>query len=161
MPMSHSLGVLALLTMLAAGCQPRVSGGTAADQAIIAQERRALAQWAEGNPLGYLATVADDVTYFDDIGAHTRIDGIEALRAYFTSLQGKIKPHRYELVDPKVQLYGDIGILTLRYRASTIDGQPVAHWKASSVYRRVSGEWRIVHAHWSLVKGKEARPAGS
>lgn len=161
MPMCHRLGWLALLTMIAAACQPRVSGGTAADQAIVAQEERALAQWAEGNPLEYLTIVADDVTYLDDLGAHTRIDGTEALRAYFTSLRGKIKPHRYELLEPKVQLYGDIGILTLHYRASTIDGQPVAHWKATSVYRRVSGEWRIVHAHWSLVKGKEAGPAGS
>jgi ketosteroid isomerase-like protein len=144
------------LSVLASACQSQPVGQDDSHQAIVAQERRALAQWAQGNPLGYLEVDADDVTYFDDIGAHARIDGKDAMRAYLTSLQGKIPPHRYELLDPRVQLYGDIGILTLRYRASTLDGKPAAHWKATSVYRRMGGEWRIVHAHWSLVKEDQA-----
>ena len=28
--------------------------------------------------------------------------------------------------------------------------------KATSVYRRVKDDWRIVHAHWSLVKEPQA-----
>ena len=122
------------------------------EQAILAQERRALDRWAEGNPLGYVDIDADDVTYFDDIGAHSRIDGIAALGDYFASLEGKIPPHRYELVDPKVQIYGDTAILTLRYAPSSPDGEPMARWKATSVYHQTAGEWRIVHAHWSMVK---------
>ncbi len=30
--------------------------------------------------------------------------------------------------------------------------KPLVQWKATSVYRRLEGEWRIVHAHWSKVK---------
>lgn len=123
-----------------------------AEQSILAQERRALDQWAQGNPFGYVDVDADDVTYFDDIGAHTRIDGLEAMRNYFASLEGKIPPHRYQVVDPKVQVYGDIGILSLRYQPYATDGKPLTPWKATSVYRQTSGEWRIVHAHWSMVK---------
>lgn len=123
-----------------------------AEQAILAQERRALDRWSQGKPVGYVDIDADDITYFDDIGAHTRVDGIEAMRNYFESLEGKIPPHRYELVAPKVQIYGDIGILTLRYHAHATDGEPLTRWKATSVYRRIAGEWRIVHAHWSIVK---------
>jgi ketosteroid isomerase-like protein len=144
-----------VLVILASACRSPATGAEDARQAIVAQERRALTQWAEGNTLGYLDVDADDVTYFDDIGAHSLINGKEAMRAYFTSLRGRIPPHRYEMVDPNVQLYGNIGILTLRYRASTPDGTPLAQWKASSVYRRDRGEWRIVHAHWSLVKSDE------
>jgi ketosteroid isomerase-like protein len=121
--------------------------------AILAQERTALDRWAQGDPLGYVDIDAEDVTYFDDIGAHTRIDGRASMRSYAASLVGKIPPHRYEVVNPKVQVYGDIGILTLRYHAYAADGQPLARWKATSVYRRTAAEWRIVHAHWSLVKG--------
>jgi ketosteroid isomerase-like protein len=121
-------------------------------QAILAQERKALDQWAQGNPLGYLDVDASDVTYFDDIAAHTRIDGIEAMRNYFTSLAGQIPAHRYELVDPKVQLYGEVGVLTFRYQPYLIDGSPEGCWKATSVYRLTDGQWRIVHAHWSTVK---------
>jgi ketosteroid isomerase-like protein len=123
-----------------------------AEQAILAQERKALDQWAQGNPLGYLDVDASDVTYFDDIAAHTRIDGLEAMRNYFTSLAGKIPVHRYEVIDPKVQLYGEVGILTFRYHPSTLDGKPLGRWKATSVYRLTDGKWRIVHAHWSTVK---------
>lgn len=123
-----------------------------AEQAILAQQRKALDHWAQGNPLGYLDADASDVTYFDGIAAQERIDGLEAMRDYFTSLVGQIPVHRYEVIDPKVQLYGDVGILTFRYHPSTLDGQPLGQWKATSVYRLLDGEWRIVHEHWSTVK---------
>ena len=122
------------------------------DQTILAQERRALDRWAQGEPLEYFDRWAEDITYFDDIGAHRRIDGIAAMRNYAASFEGKVPPHRYELVDPKVQVYGDIGIVTLRYEPFGTDGAPLQRWKATLVYRRTDGEWRVVHAHWSMVK---------
>jgi ketosteroid isomerase-like protein len=122
------------------------------EQAILAQERRALDLWAQGRPLQYFDRWAEDITYFDDIGAHRRIDGIAALRNYAAALEGKIPPHRFELVDPKVQIYGDMGIVTLRYEPYGADGAPLQRWKATLVYRRTSGEWRVVHGHWSMVK---------
>ncbi|MEJ2217841.1 MAG: nuclear transport factor 2 family protein [Gemmatimonadota bacterium] len=123
-----------------------------AEQAILSQERRALDRWSQGDPLGYLEIQAPDVTYFDDIAAQTRVDGFEAMGAYFSSLSGKIPPHRYEVQNPKVQLYGDTAVLTMRYAPFSEDGAPLPPWKATSVYHREDGEWRIVHAHWSMVK---------
>jgi ketosteroid isomerase-like protein len=123
-----------------------------AKQAILARERSALDRWSQGDPMGYVDVDANDVTYFDDVGAHTRVDGIEAMRDYFASLAGKIPTHRYELLDPKVQFYGEIGILTLRYQPTMPDGTVLPCWKATSVYRLTEGTWRIVHAHWSSVK---------
>jgi ketosteroid isomerase-like protein len=58
----------------------------------------------------------------------------------------------YELVDPKVQVCGDVGIVTLRYEPFEAVGAPMQRWKATVVYRRTEGEWRVVHAHWSMVK---------
>ena len=92
------------------------------------------------------------MTYFDDIGAHQRIDGIAAMLNYAAALEGKIPAHRYDVVDPKVQVYGDVGIVTLRYEPSAPDGSPLQRWKATVVYRRAGGEWCVVHAHWSMVK---------
>ena len=134
---------------------------TADEQAIITQERRALDRWAAGHPSGYLDVDADDVTYFDDIGAQRRVDGLAAMRAYFTSLEGRIPAHRYEMVDPKVQLYGDTAVLTMRYHPTALDGTKGTPWKATSVYRKRGGEWRIVHAHWSLVKQDQAAGAST
>jgi len=154
----RALGMVGFLASFLSACEPGSPGQQEAEQAIVAQEHRALEQWAKGNPLGYLEIDADDVTYFDDIGAHSRVNGIGAMRTYLTSLRGKIPPHRYEILDPNVQLYGDIGILTLRYHAYGADDRPRSRWKAISVYRRIDDQWRIVHAHWSLLKdGEDSR----
>jgi ketosteroid isomerase-like protein len=122
------------------------------EQAVLAQERRALDQWSQGHPGGYGDSDADDITYFDDIGAQTRLDGRAAVRDYLTGLAGKIPEHRYDIVNPKVQAYGDVAILTLLYRTFTPDGNPLTPWKATCVYRRMADGWRRVHAHWSMLK---------
>src|SRR5262245_16215742 len=157
--MKRSLVLLMLLAL--ASCQSRsneqcaaaAGADSAADaQAILAQEKHALDQWSQGNAPGYLDVDAQDVTYFDDIGAQTRLDGIEEMQTYLTALKGKVPPHHYEIDDSKVQLYGDVGVLTLHYKASSLDGKPLMTWKATSVYRKMPSGWRIVHAHWSMVK---------
>lgn len=125
-----------------------------AREAILASERGALDRWSRGDPTGYAELGSDDVSYFDDIAAHSRIDGIEAMRDYMSSLKGRIPAHDYEVVNPRVQLYGDVAILTLHYHPSGPDGQPLTRWKATSVYRRTEGSWRLVHGHWSMAKAE-------
>ena len=122
------------------------------EQTILAKERQGLDRWSKRDPLGFSVNFADDVTYFDDIGGHKRFDGLEEVQNYLTTLDGKIPPHSYELVDPKVQVYGDIAILTLRYHSTSIEGEPGPPWKATSVYKLTDGEWSVVHVNWSLVK---------
>ena len=117
---------------------------------ILAQERLALDQWAAGNALGYAHSGAEDVTYFDDIAASTRIEGLEAWRAYLSTLE--IPSHSYEIIDPKVQVYVEIGILTLHFQGTSPEGEVWPKWKATSVYRYENGAWHTVHAHWSLIK---------
>ncbi len=122
------------------------------EQTILAKERQALDRWSSGDPLGFAVNFANDATYFDDIAAHTRLDGLEEIKKHLGSLEGKIPAHNYEIVDPKVQVFGRVAILTLRYHGSTADGQPGPPWKATSVYNFINDDWRVVHAHWSLVK---------
>ncbi|MGB5526413.1 MAG: nuclear transport factor 2 family protein [Gemmatimonadota bacterium] len=121
-----------------------------AEEDILAQERAGLDQWAAGNPQGYAHSATDDVTYFDDIAAADRIEGREAWLSYLASLP--IPPHSYEITDPKVQVYGNTGILTLHYQGVGPEGEVFPGWKATSVYRYDEGVWRQVHAHWSLIK---------
>ena len=54
---------------------------------IIAIERAALDRWGRGDPQGYLETYADEVTYFDPVAA-TRIDGLDAMKAYYAPFAG-------------------------------------------------------------------------
>ena len=121
------------------------------EQTILALEHKWLDRWAAGDPLGVAEQCAEDVTYFQDVDAEIRIDGLVEFRNYLTSLVGSYPPHTYEIVDPKVQVYGDIAICTLHYNPS-LNGEPVPPWKATDVYRLTNGEWRLVHANWTQVK---------
>ncbi|MEJ2483169.1 MAG: DUF4440 domain-containing protein [Gemmatimonadota bacterium] len=121
-----------------------------AEAEILAQERAGLDRWSAGEPVGYAHSAAADVTYFDDIGATDRIEGLAAWRGYLESLE--IPPHGYEILDPKVQVYGEIGILTFHYHGLAPDGQVVSRWKATSVYRHEADGWHMVHANWSTIE---------
>ena len=123
-----------------------------ASEQILVMERMSLDHWSSGDPLGYAIHVSDDATYFDDIGAIRRVDGKEALQNYLSSLEGQISVHKYEIVNSKVQVYGDVGILTFYYEPSSLDGEADTPWRATSVYHRIDGEWQMVHAHWSLFE---------
>ena len=121
------------------------------EQAIIAKEHQSLDRWSAGDFLGFTEGFAEDVTYFDDIGAQTRMDGLEELREYLTSILDLAQPHSYEIVDHKVQVYGDVAISTLHY-LPTFDDEPGSPWKATNVYHWADGDWHMVHANWSEVK---------
>ena len=121
------------------------------EQTILTLEKNALDKWANGDQIGFSDNFAEDATYFDDVAAQVRVDGIENLKKYFASLQGQVPVHKYELINPKVQVFGDLAILTLWYQG-TVDGETGAPWKATSVYRLKDGKWQVVHAHWSEVK---------
>ena len=121
-------------------------------QTILELERQALDLYSNGNAIGYTKNFSKDVTYFDDIAAHNRVDGLEEAKKYFAALEGKVPVHKYELVDPKVQVYNDIAILTMQYHSTIPEGEPGPPWKTTIVYHLNNGEWQVVHAHWSLIK---------
>lgn len=74
---------------------------------ILSLERAALDRWGQGDPSGFLELSSPNVVYFDPF-LESRIDGLEALTAYYESLRGKVKVDRYELINPKVQVGKDI-----------------------------------------------------
>ena len=124
-----------------------------AQDQVISLEREALDQWAAGKPSNYLKHAHDDITYYDDIGAQSGLQGLEAVRSYATAaLDGNIPPHQYEMLNTHVQHYDNTGILTYQYQPSGPDGQPLTLWRASVVYSRIDGNWKMVHAHWTMQK---------
>lgn len=128
---------------------------------IIAMERAALDRWGKGDVNGYLEIMTDDVTYFDPT-LDQRVDGHTAIRKHIGPFAGKITIDRYEMVDPKVQVTGDIAILSFRiinYARRPDGGEAVANrWNTTEVYRRTGGAWRIAHSHFSLTRPVRAAP---
>ena len=123
---------------------------------IIAMERSALDRWGQGDPWGFIEISAAEVTYYDT-DTERRLDGLEALRQLYASIEGKIRIERYEMINPKVQIHGDTAVLTF----NLIDYVPMlegsikeVRWNSTEVYSRKNGEWKIIHTHWSHTKPK-------
>ncbi|MGA2715677.1 MAG: nuclear transport factor 2 family protein [Bryobacteraceae bacterium] len=123
---------------------------------IIAMERAALDRWGKGDVNGYLDLDSTDITYFDP-ALEKRVDGLAAVKKYIAPFAGKIGISHYSMIDPKVQQYGDIAVLTYNLVDDVIrtpDG-PVnitIRWNCTQVYARIDGEWKIVHNHWSYTR---------
>jgi ketosteroid isomerase-like protein len=122
---------------------------------IIATERAALDRWGKGDPQGYLESMAPEATYFDPF-QEKRIDGLETIKALLAPITGKVKVDRYEMINPEVQRIGDVAVLTFNLLDQVTPpggGSPITiRWNSTEVYRRIAGNWKIIHSHWSYTK---------
>ena len=120
---------------------------------LIALERMALDRWGRGDPSGFLAIYAPEITYFDT-ATERRLEGHAAMTDYVRPLRGRINIPRYEMIGPRVQGDGDTAVLTYNLVSESVrpDGQQVTvRWNSSSVYARRGGQWKMIHSHWSLT----------
>lgn len=149
-----------LREVLLASAAVAAAGATTAEREdvgaqIIALERGALDRWGKGDPGGYLEIYDPDVTYFDPV-QEKRVDGLGAVRTMLAPFTGKIRVSRYDMLDPKVQRYGDVAVLSfnlLSYQKQPDGNEPVvARWNSTAVYRRAGDTWKSVHVHWSYLK---------
>ena len=122
------------------------------EELIMAKERAALDRWKTGDTFGFIDIAADEITYFDP-GLEIRCTGIQAFRDHLAPAKGTFSFPRYELLDPTVQLHGDIGILTFNFAGILTDGSKDL-WNTTEVYRLIKGDWKLVSSHWSRTKPK-------
>jgi predicted enzyme related to lactoylglutathione lyase len=130
-------------------CGPNLETEDQDVAALIAMERAALVRWGKGDPSGFLEISSPDVVYFDPT-LDRRLDGLDALTRLYEEIRGKIHLDRFELLNPKVQLWGDAAVLTYNF-VSEFKGE-ASRWNCTEVYRRSSKGWRIVQTHWSFTK---------
>jgi hypothetical protein len=116
---------------------------------IIAMEEAALTRWGNGDPSGFLEISAPDVVYFDPY-VPRRVDGLAALTEYYQPIWGKIFFDRFEIVNPNVQVTGDIAVLTFNY--VSYKGREADRWNCTEVYRRKDDRWQIIQSHWSYTE---------
>ncbi len=122
-------------------------------ETIIELERAALKRWGQGDPEGFLEISAPDLSYFDPF-TERRLDGIVALRSMYDQLRGKVHIDRFDIIEPRVQVAGDVAVLTFRFESHGSTGS--MHWNTTEVYRRDEGCWRIIHTHWAFHQPKLA-----
>ncbi len=115
------------------------------------------AQWAAesadpGNLAEIFKDIADDYTEFNGDYA-TRLDG-KSLSMKLAAPAGK-DPSRTmasEMLNPKVQVYGDVAILSYNYAgvSKNKDGELEPNRaKSTRVYAKLGGKWKLVHANFA------------
>ena len=124
---------------------------------VMALESAAMERWRKGDPWGFIEISAPEVTYFDT-GTLQRLNGREALRAEYARREGKIFYDVMDFIAPKVQVCGELAALSYRFLSTWLnpDGS-VSHrtpWNCTEVFVRVGGQWKIIHTHWSYIKGE-------
>lgn len=152
------LTILLALCAAAVLCGDSNSSVTPADkdaQAILAIERGAFERWAKGDLNGFLDASDPEVAYFDP-AVESRLDGLPALRALYDPMQGTFHVDRWEMINPRVVVSGDMGVLTFNF-VTCIQGRTEC-WNTTEVYRRTNGQWKIVHTHWALTKPQLVNP---
>ncbi len=117
---------------------------------VIEMEKAALVRWGHGDPAGFLEITAPDVVYFDPY-VGVRIDGRDALRKCYEPIWGKVRFDRFELLNPHVQVEGNLAVLTFNY--VSYNGEEADRWNCTEVYRRGGSHgWEIIQTHWSYTE---------
>ena len=116
---------------------------------IIALESAALERWGNGDPSGFLEICASDVVYFDPY-QEKRVDGLEALTKLYKEIWGMVDFDRFELLNPLVQVSGDLAVLTFNF--VSYSGDKETPWNCTEVYRFNENRWQIIQTHWSYTR---------
>jgi len=150
-----TLVVLVVTVCLLAGgqgvAQQAASGKGAEDEVI----RITKAQWAaemQKNKSEATKNIASDYTEFNGDYA-TRLEGKELSERFMEAeLKASGKLLVAEMLNPKVQVYGDVAILSYNFAGVTQDkdgkNEPTRA-KSTRVYVKRGADWMLVHANFA------------
>ncbi len=126
--------------------------------------------WA-GDLDAYRATTAEDVTFYEWYISTQRIDGLdfhlrETAANWRAAEDRRRDGQRYEVehevLQPKVQWFGDVAIVTytLLMRYTTSEGVRHTEHNETRVFQRRPAGWQLVHCHKSPMWPAPHAPAG-
>lgn len=148
--MHRTLGVVLCVVLLMSLTVGQQTGKGAADEVIAVTK----AQWAaemQKNTGEAMKSLADDYTELNSEYS-TRIEGkTVAMRLAEATASGSGTLVAAEMANPKVQVYGDVAILSYNFAGVTKDKDgKIENTRAKStrVYVKQGGQWRLVHANF-------------
>ena len=143
--------VLTVLCLVLLGLALAQQAGRGAAEEVIAITK---AQWAaemQKNPAEALKNLADEYTEFNQ-NYSTRVESkAVATRLAEALASGSGSLVAAEMANPKVQVHGDVAILSYNFMGVTKDKDgKIENTRAKStrVYVREGGQWRLVHANF-------------
>ncbi len=126
------------------------------EEEILAVLDRSLQAIWDGDPAAYAAVCAEDVSFFEWYVTTQRIDGLGFhLREIMVHAQalggGQGARTEHEILQPRVQLYGDTAIVTYTLLVRSVRGDQVSRTQQNEtrVFHRFAEGWKLVHCHKS------------
>ena len=126
-------------------------------KAIIAREKASAEAWQRKDKAFYADYLSDDATYFGSMNPYLETDPKENLLPKFDQYAEMFKIIDFQMYNPRVQVYGDIAILTYNSMATVnLAGRPMNYTaKITSIYAKQGNTWRVVHGHESMNPGAQ------
>jgi ketosteroid isomerase-like protein len=123
---------------------------------IIVKERQILDEWGKGRTMVFPENSEAEITYFDP-SLEKRIDGINQFTELLKPIENKFTIDRYEMINPKVQVHGEIAVLSynlVNYSKNSEGVEKKFSWNCTEVYKKRKEDWKIIHSHWSFTQPK-------
>jgi len=107
-----------------------------------------------GDANTYASLSSADLSCYEDVCQY-RIDGLEFHLSLIRQMSAspEMKPTRFDMLTPRVQVYGDTGIVTYT-RLMTYSDNSRPRWTTCNetrVFVRLGGAWKMVHFHRSVT----------
>ena len=117
---------------------------------ILSLEQEQVEAFNKGDIEKILSYFDPDIVGFSST-KHDRFVGLEDLRKTFEYYLQKTSKLEYSISDPSVQVFGDTAVLSFYWLAVMVFGKTrrEVQGRGSHMYRKINGEWKIVHEHFS------------
>ena len=124
----------------------------AAQRELLATTWRMLDAIHTGDADTYAELCTADLSCFEDVCAY-RIDGLEFHLSLIRRMAQSpaLRPTRFDIVTPRIQVYGTTGIVTYT-RLMTYDDSGKPRWTTSNetrVFVKQDSRWKMAHFHRS------------
>lgn len=146
--------IATLFTLVSVFLAAAVWAGPAEEVAQIAGPR--LKAFQEGDLDGFTTAFADNAVVNASTSAF-RIEGKEAIRAYFTEFFQIFPRRRFLVRQPNMRVYNDDLVISNSYGAMNLTDQQgkltAVHVRSVVVWSKLGGRWQIVDQHTSHLPG--------
>jgi ketosteroid isomerase-like protein len=148
------IGGVSLLAVTSGAAHPEPQ---AIANQIIAREKASVEAWQRKDKAFFADLLADDATYFGAMNPYLETDPKANFLPKFEQYTEMFKYLDFQMYNPRVQVYGDVAILTYNHAATLNMGGRVMNvtGKITSVYVKQGTTWRVVHGHESINPGAQ------
>jgi ketosteroid isomerase-like protein len=146
-------GAIAVLVgLLALAGLASVAGAQSVADQIIAREKASCEAWQKKDKAFFANYFADDATTFMPENPYLQVDPKINFLPRLDEWFERYKILDFTMYNPRVQVYGDVAILTYNEAVEGTMGGTPYHYsgKVTSVYLKQGGTWRAVHSHESV-----------